>query len=551
MNFFHWRVISVFKGFLLLSFRLCLGTFIYVYSISFIVEAQDWRLLRHSHNAETCSTCQANLNSIGIDLPLWQGRILRNYGTNQSNFLEDYIEYRNPDGSTKTVAIKELSTFELPQKLTLHDGSKVDLANFGAIDDSTISIEGSYAPTPNQVVQKQVPLPLIRLSNESRDAISRMLGRFTINGMNYIGFVTGVDQRREHFTLRYGEYGIVRNFPYSSVKEGTSLIDRLHRDHFLGLKKIGLNLFKMKEEAYFTLHQTNPVDYEEEIRKEEESLKQRELVAKQNLKIREQYERDLAYALRYGRSQYSVPSPNYIDMPPLYLAHPEWSDIAGVYQSVREYLEKEYFNWERAIRLFPSVPLKTPEEKNFAIRRKMAMGSETIEGYYKVKVSKGEFKLYILPNGAGRCVIKLNKRVYKRNGDVDSYKRSNYECSFSYRLEKSSDLSYEILRVSGVRVKHSNRDVSAIDGSKLSDYQIQFQDGKIRVFEKARGTQLEVERLTSVVIQPTKISAITPPPYALSHQEKVVMRIASQKRNPFRSKSRDWERSYWIGINCN
>ena len=42
----------------------------------------------------------------------------------------------------------------------------------------------------------------------------------------------------------------------------------------------------------------------------------------------------------------------------------------------------------KSYQAFPSVPLKTPEEKNFAIRRKMAMGSETIEGYYKVKVSK-------------------------------------------------------------------------------------------------------------------------------------------------------------------
>jgi hypothetical protein len=358
-----------------------------------------------------------------------------------------------------------------------------------------------------------------------------MLGRFTINGSKCFGFVTGIDQRREYFTLRYGEYGIVRNFPYSSVNEGTMLIDRLHRDHFLGIKRIGLNLFKMKEDVYFALHRTNPIDYEAEIRKEEQSQKERVLIAQQNLKIRQKYERDLANALLYGTSRYSVLPPSYIDMPPLYMAHPRWSEIATVYQRVREYLEEEYYNWEMSLRMLPSVPLKTPEEKSFDTRRKMAMGSETVEGYYKVKVNKGEFKLYILPNGSGRCVIKRNRPRYRPNGEIDEIQRSHYECGFSYKLEKSKDLSTDILRVSSVKVEHS-RNVGAISGSKLSDYLVQFKDGKIEVLDKRTGIKLSVERLRSVVVKPNQISAITPSPYALNLQEKVNLQDILKEEKP-------------------
>ena len=483
---------------------------------SFSVNAQNWNLIGNEpngHNAEYCSRCQQNLQTIGISKGKWNDKIILNYWTDRENFLSDHIFYQNQDGSTNSSPVAELSNLPLPDKLKLVDGSEVNIVNIGVINPNLLTIEGIYSPTPNQVVSKRLNAPISNFTNETKLKIYNFLTELEIQSKKAYGFITAIEQNKNTFTFKFGKYGISKNFSYFELGGGSNKIDKIHQNHYLKLKTIGLKLFKEKELAYRSLHLTNPIDVDEEMRLEQESREEGKRIKAQNEILLKNYNMLITLADRLGISRYNVPYPDLITHIQYY-AHPEWSEIEKVYKDVHDFLDSKLVNWNATVTQLPSVPLKQLNESNEEIKKKIALGAETKEGFYKIKVDKGEFKLYILPNNNGISKIRKNKPIYQGN-DVDRVIRSFEEIEFSFELKDSPDLSFKELEITSEKVIRSMNSAS-VDGASIDDYRIIFRENKIDVFDNRSNIPLEVQRLRSVVIPTKKINTINKQPEAFN-----------------------------------
>ncbi len=480
---------------------------------------QDWRLVGsepNGHDPRKCQRCQHALAQIGTWEIGWGKRFILDYYTKPENLLEDYIEFREQNGLIHMLAVMDLSSFDFPKIVNFKDMPPIEISSFGAIDETHMTLEGIYSPTPNQVRQSFFPVKFESLTEPCTDQFLKYFGEFNFEGGSCYAFVSAIDQAKINLSLKIGKFGITRNIRYSSLNAGFDLIDELHKQHYHGIKKKGLQIIRKKEENFRLLHLQDPVDLEEEKRKEAESRRIGELIRVNNAQLLSNYEMLVATVEKNGGHRSSVPYPD-LEVHVPYYAHPSWLEIAEVYRITREQLEMQFSNWDRVTQYFPYSELKSQGDTDFESRRKIALGSETKEGFYKVRIH-GEFRLHILPNGKGKCVIRKSRALRKANDDIAGYQRSDFQTEFSYTLSKSPDFSCEILEVLDYRDTKSNKFAGNLPGSELSDYRVEFHQGKIRVFGKSTGTEFEVERLRNVVLSLDKKSQVSPPPIAFSLQ---------------------------------
>lgn len=470
--------------------------------------SQDWRGLGSEpggHNPKFCQRCISNTKGFQVAQKLTPKKTLVDYWTSQDDLSYDFITYKDSDKYIKKVPVKDLSTLEFPNKIILKDGSSFDFASVGIVSDESISVEKILRPTPNQAITKKLFLKLSQLSEESKNSLKKYWGKFKIGKHQANAFVIEVDQSKSLFTLRLGKDGFIKTMSYSSLTSGQKHIDELHSDRFLNLKLAGLNFLEAKFNAYKKLHISNPIDYENELSKQRKSEEDARSIAIQNEALKKQHVSLQALALKSGLGYSSVPPLELIEHKPYY-AHPKWSEIADVYKSTANFLKDIIVNWNQKCFSLPSSGLKLSNESSHELKKRKSLGSETIEGFYKIK-TPGEFKLYLHPDGVGRCVIQKAKPYYRRNGDVDGYYRSHYESEFSYDLIKSPDQSFDIVSIKNEKITISNADIRRISGSRLNDYSFKSKQGKLMAQTRS-GQSIKVERIRHWIIEldfPNKI----------------------------------------------
>lgn len=470
--------------------------------------AQDWRGLGFEpggHNPRFCDRCKTNLAGFERFQKLTSNKILLEYWTEQDDLSYDRVKYKDNDQFIKDVYVKDLSTLEFPDKLTLKDGSSFDFASIGIVNDQLLSVEKISRPTPNQAITKKINLNLSLISDKSKALLQKFWGKFKIGKHQADGFVIEIDQSKNLFTLRLGKDGFIKTMSYSKLSSGQELIDDLHKDRFFYIKLAGLNYLEAVANAFEELHLTNPIDYDLELTLQKESQDDSREVAIQNEALIKKHSMLKALALKAGLGYESVPPLELIEHTQYY-AHPEWSDIAAIYRGTFNFLKNIIVNWERESFSLPTSGLKLTDESSHSLKKRKSLGAETIEGFYKIK-TPGEFKLYLHPDGVGRCVIQKAKAYYRRNGDVDGFHRSHFESEFSYDLVKSADQSFDYLMIKNERITKSNAEVSKVSGSRLSDYSFKSRGGKL-IAESNSGQNIRVERIRHWILEldfPNKI----------------------------------------------
>jgi len=283
--------------------------------------------------------------------------------------------------------------------------------------------------------------------------------------------------------LRGGQWGFPRNVNATDISEGFNVIERLHDKQFKVIKDIGLLFLRQEQLIFENLHTKDPIDVELEAKKEKESFDEGKIIALNNEIIRQNYEIRKSIWLSLGGelSEFyaKIESPRYL-VHHQYYAHPEWSQVATVYEDTHDWLAEKFGDWKNSVSLLPSVALKKAETGGGPtvdqLNKLNSLGSETLEGVYKIRLNlnksrnsssnrmMGELKVYIYPNNEGRFWIKYSS-------GIDSNGRSRnhfYECDFTFAIKTSADgASKELSIESTVYNTKSTQDAKGIYSFKF------------------------------------------------------------------------------------
>ena len=414
--------------------------------------AQDWRLIGNEptgHNPRHCSRCKQSSGAFPRKHHTYFDKRISGYYTSQDNLLDDTIVYFNDRGEQEKIDVKQLSIIGFPETITHKNGTEIDLLSCGFKDSKTLVVERKINPTPNQVITKRFQLPIANLSQSSQSVMAGLTGDFTIRGGSFPAFVIEIDHARQNIVLRGGQWGFPRNVNVSDISEGFNVIERLHDKQFKVIKDIGLLFLRQEQLIFENLHTKDPIDVELEAKKEKESFEEGKIIALNNEIIRQNYELQKALWLSLGGDlsgfYAKIDSPRYL-VHHQYYAHPEWSQVAKVYEDTHDWLAEKFGDWKNSVSLLPSVALKkaaTGGPTVDQLNKLNSLGSETLEGVYKIRLNLkdsynpmiGELKVYVYPNNEGRFWIKYSSGI-----DGNGRSRNHfYECDFTFAIETSAD----------------------------------------------------------------------------------------------------------------
>lgn len=453
---------------------------------------QDWRLIGNEplgHSPRSCTRCIQNSGQFPRKEHQYQDKRITAYYTSYNNILDDYIVYFDENGNQEKIDVKQLSVIGFPEEISHRNGAKIDLLSCGLTDSKTLVVERKIAPTPNQVVTKRFALPFANISPSSLSEITSLIGEFKLGGKNYPAFVIEIDHSRQNIVLRGGNWGFTRNVKIDEITNGFEVVERLHDDQFKVLKKIGLSFLLQEHEIYKKLHIINPVNVEEEARKEKESFEEGQRIKLYNQLLKNQYEfqRRVWFSLGGDSSSFNAkfPSPNYL-VHVQYYAHPEWSEIEKVYGNTHDMLKDKFSDWDNIVEFLPSVALKKGVDGRPTVdqvNKLNSLGSETLEGVYKVLLNEtgsssyyrssnkmiGELKLYVYPQGEGRFTMKYSTGINDKGKSTNIF----YECDFIFEVETSPDKATRELSISSIQPGSRNTG----GGRDISDFRFMLNDG--------------------------------------------------------------------------
>jgi hypothetical protein len=466
------------------------------------IYSQNWSNLSNApsgHNPAHCSRCINNFNTIGIGIQDSGEFLIENYRiSNFDNFIDEIV-YKDTDGKRKSVEVSDLSTMKIPNRLKLKTGQEMKLVNIGVIDNKSIQTEVQHDVTSNQSISKKIALGIGSMEDESANAVSRIMSEFTLsNGRTFPAFILEIDQAKKEVALKGGQSGIVKYFSVNQLIEPSKKITKLHTARYKNIREAGHRILTDKMSVYKKLHNINPVDAEDEAKKEEESRKKGEQIELLNIALKKAHESNLAiyesYASllrRFGKNPYEI-----LGSPPVfdpiiheqYYAHPTWLEIAEVFEITQKKLQKNLDNWDVFTKTLNAKPLKTSETQLGQERKIKVLGTDPVEGFYKFKTLGGEGKLYLYPRGMGSC------KITSSIASGEYTKRNYHECEFEWEIEMNPDQSSGRLVFTGVKLSPRSKQLTSISGAELDDYEFQVKQMKLSATLNT-GDKVQIERI--------------------------------------------------------
>jgi hypothetical protein len=250
--------------------------------------------------------------------------------------------------------------------------------------------------------------------------------------------------------------------------------------------------------VYKKLHKINPVDAEAEAKKEEKSRKKGEQIELLNLALKKvheanaaSYDRLASLFRQLGKSSYDLLGPRPVFDPIIhtqYYAHPTWTEIAEVFETTKNKLQKKLDGWEAFTKTLNAKPLKSSITSLGQEAKILALGTDPIEGFYKFRTAGGEGKLYLYPRGIGSCKITSSIAA----GEYTT--RNYHECDFEWEIEMNPDQSSGRLVFTGVKLNSRSKQLKRISGSELDDYEFQVKQMKLSATLNA-GAKVQIERI--------------------------------------------------------
>ena len=446
------------------------------------IYSQDWSNLSNDpkgHDPHKCMRCIVSFNKFGIKKQDTGEFKIDNYRVQSfGNFTDDMVHVQ--DGKRKLVDVSDISTLNLPNKIQLVSGAEIDLVNIGIRDSDTIQVEVKHDATSIQSFSQRAPLKLNSICEETQRIIRERMSEFLLpDGTAFLAFIQEIDQGKLNVALKGGTGGIVKHFKVDSLTDKKNKISKLHKQRYKGIREAGYRILVDKENVYRKMHLINPIDVEDEARKEEESRRQGEIIDLLNASLEKLH---YTFWQKYNADyDHSIPpfEPIFHEQ---YYAHPTWEEIADVFKQTSTELRKKLDSWEDFVKELRPKPLKIGQTNVDEARKITALGKEPIEGFYKFKTTGGEGRIYLYPKGKGKSIITTAMAVgvgSLKSADKHVY-RNYHECDFSWNTEATPDQSFTNLILSDFNVNNRSKIERSINGSTIDSYEFTIKQGALQ-----------------------------------------------------------------------
>lgn len=438
-----------------------------------------------------------------IQIPYFkhEGRVITDYKTSYDSIYDDEISFTTENNLIQNLKIRDGSIIDIPKDINIIEKENLKILGWGIYDKTSLFLEKKKQVTLNQMHTQREIIPLDRISSVDVSKLKPLIVKLKFKDKEFYSLVSEIDHELNYFVARFSNLGISMKFKYRDLIEGAKEIKKLHEYLFKIPREFGVKLMKLKVDEFEREHKNNPVNVDEEADKERKSFERGRIIQLHNDILMKQYElqKSLWYSLG-GSSRdfaYKYPEPQLL-VHTQYYAHSEWSEIAQVYSDTSKSIYDSLLDWDNCFRKMPSSSIKSLASEEFPIdeyNKIKAIGRDTIEGFYKINIQNGNFKLYFFPGNEGGFEINVSSSISRTGYRSTSYAKGD----FTYRLETSADKSHDKIIITSIDLDRNTKLNERLEGSSLEDYELSSVNEKLKVSIKEE--DLKYQRLRNVVLK--------------------------------------------------